>query len=189
MFPRSRTKQLFSVALILNLVLLGGFVGLYYLLQNRAQAANELRKEVAQKRKAKEYEATRSQLVESTAEERSAVDSLFVRPDGSASFIATIEGLARDAGADLEINNVSVKSLGNESDNAAANFFENLHLDTQVTGTWNQATHYLQLLEALPKEVRIKNVSVKQGGGFGDDDSVQSWTVSVTVVARKLTQQ
>lgn len=200
MFPLSKTKQIFSVLIIINLILLAGLVGVYYFLENRTAEAAQLGGRVDSVQNRQQRESTLNKLVDDTAEARETLDEFFVQPNEAARFITTIEGLAKETGVQLEIGNVSIQSSqsgGATEDDTSGdatektdNMFENLELTLQANGSWQQTIHFVRMLELLPKQTKINSVSIEQSRETTDQGSVSSsWTVVTTITARKLSGQ
>jgi hypothetical protein len=193
MFPESQTKQLFTALIITNLLLVGAFIGVYYLLDNRAATASELTGRIESIRNENQRQQSVGALVENTADARQALDNYFVQPNGSAQFITKIEKIADDTRVDLQIGNVSIESLAQgEPDSDSGNSgsenstFENLVLELQANGSWERIVHFVRVLELLPERTSIEGVSFEQSGQPGPNESTPLWSVNLTIHVAKL---
>lgn len=190
MFPLTRTKNIFAGLIVLNLLLIAGFAGLYYFLNNRAQAANRLSAEVDLIRNQQQREEALDSLVNETTEARAKLDNYFVGANASADFITLIENIGNDTRVNLQIGNVSINS--NSSDTAEkgqSNLTETLVMELQASGNWDRVVHFTRVLELLPQETAIRNVSFSRSGSSPDDSSQPMWSVTATIEVQKLTTQ
>lgn len=190
MFPESQTKQLFTALIITNLLLVGAFVGVYYLLDNRAAAASELTGRIESIRNDNQRQQSIGALVDNTADARQALDNYFVQPNASAQFITKIEQIADDTRVDLQIGNVSIESFAQEEvsgDSSSENSpFEDLVLELQANGSWERIVHFVRVLELLPERTSIEGVSFEQSGQPGPNESTPLWAVNLTINVAKL---
>jgi hypothetical protein len=190
MFPESQTKQLFTALIITNLLLVGAFVGVYYLLDNRAAAASELTGRIESIRNDNQRQQSIGALVDNTADARQALDNYFVQPNASAQFITKIEQIADDTRVDLQIGNVSIESFAQaeaSGDSSNENSpFEDLVLELQANGSWERIVHFVRVLELLPERTSIEGVSFEQSGQPGPNESTPLWSVNLTINVAKL---
>lgn len=190
MFPESQTKQLFTALIITNLLLVGAFVGVYYLLDNRAAAASELTGRIESIRNDNQRQQSIGALVDNTADARQALDNYFVQPNASAQFITKIEQIADDTRVDLQIGNVSIESFAQaeaSGDSSSENpLFEDLVLELQANGSWERIVHFVRVLELLPERTSIEGVSFEQSGQPGPNESTPLWSVNLTINVAKL---
>jgi Tfp pilus assembly protein PilO len=190
MLPLSRTKQVFAGLIILNVLLVGGFAGLYYFLDNRAQAANRLSAKVERVSNQKQREKALQNLVDQTAETRSELDDYFIGANASAEFITLIESIADDTRVDLQIGNVSIDSADTvDNSQKLTNPTELLTMEVQASGSWNRVVHFVRAIELLPQKTSISNVSFSQSGRPAQESSQSLWSVTATIEAHKLTSQ
>jgi len=191
MFPLPRTKKIFTGLIITNLLLVAGFAGLYYILNDRAQAANRLSSEAERIRNQNEREQALDNLINSTKKQRNTVDSYFVGADTSAEFITLIENIASDTQVDLQIGNVSLESSDIDNSDAEENtaITEKLVMELQASGSWDRVVHFARVLELLPQKTTITNVSFSRSTGNQEAESRQFWTVTGTIEAEKLISQ
>jgi hypothetical protein len=190
MFPESQTKQLFTTLIVANLLLVAAFVGVYYLLNNRAMETKRLAGRIDSIRNQNQQEESLNSLVENTVQARQSLDDYFVQPNESASFITKIEQIADDTRVDLQIGNVSVEpfTANTNSDGSASDKsqFENLVLEVQANGDWERIIHFVRVLELLPEKTEVSEVSFEQSSQPGPNDSTPPWSVNLTISVIKL---
>jgi uncharacterized membrane protein len=191
MFPLSRTKRIFTGLIITNLLLVAGFAGLYYVLNNRAQAANRLSAEAERIRSQNQREQALDSLIDSTEKQRNTIDSYFVGADTSAEFITLIESIASDTRVDLQIGSVSIESSDSDNSDDEANtaITEKLVMDLQASGSWDRVVHFTRVLELLPQNTAVTNISFERSTSNENGGSRQLWTVTGTIEAEKLISQ
>lgn len=193
MFPERQTKQILSVLIIVNLLLAGVFVGVYYLLNNRAANTNELTSRIESIRKQNQQQESINKLAASTDSARNTLDNYFVQPNSSAQFITKIEQIAEETRVDFEIGNVSIQPLiaGEASTNSSGSgespLFENLTLELRAAGSWGRTIHFVRALELLPERTRLSDVSFGQSSQSGPNESTPPWSVNLTISVIKLT--
>lgn len=193
MFPESQTKQLFATLIVTNLLLAGAFVGVYYLLNNRAMETRELSGRIESIRNQNQQEDSISALVKNTVQARKSLDNYFIEPNNSANFITKVEEIAEDTRVDLQIGNVSIQPLfaeESEDDTAESGeeepLLENLVLELQASGSWERIIHFVRVLELLPEKNYITGVSFEQSGQPGPNESTPPWSVNLTIHTAKL---
>lgn len=193
MFPESQTKQLFATLIVTNLLLVGAFVGVYYLLNNRATETRKLTGRIESIRNQNQQEESISSLVKNTAKARQSLDNYFIQSNSSANFITKIEEIAEETRVDLQIGNVSIQPLSarqseeetTESGEEEA-LLESLVLELQASGSWERVIHFVRVLELLPEKNYITDVSFEQSGQPGPNESTPPWSVNLTIHAAKL---
>jgi Tfp pilus assembly protein PilO len=99
-----------------------------------------------------------------------------IESDGTVPFINSIEALAHQAGAKVNIDSVDVHSA-EEGDT-----FERLGLTVSTQGSWNQVYTFLAMIESLPYKVSITSVGLNQ-------DSFTETANASSTVTRKTTIQ
>lgn len=84
------------------------------------------------------------------------LDTYSVAPDGVVPFIDEIESLETISGG-----SVSIVSVSSDADPKNKNDFkETLKIRLEATGSWNNVTHTLALLESLPYEMNIQEATI-----------------------------
>lgn len=194
MFPLSKTKKIFIASLVIGLVAVGVYVVLYIVLGNMSAEVSRLNTQSTQQLEQNEQQAATRRIIEDTVNLRNTLDSFFVSSDGVAGFITTIESLATDAQVDLEITTVNVEeneTINNEegnndnnNSNTTAEIFQALQLDMTAQGNWSQVTHFVTLLESLPKKVSIQEVSFEETAN-PEGQAEPQWNALVTLTASK----
>lgn len=151
----SSTKTTFAIVLTLVLVCVGVYYYMYRsLIKSNAEVAilsGELAKDGAKQEKT---EALR-QSIEKSTEDRTLLDSLFVKKDQVADLIQQLETLAALSSI---TKTFSVDSASD--DNLDPFDKEKLHISVSTAGTWKNTSRFLALLENLPYKVSISGASL-----------------------------
>jgi Tfp pilus assembly protein PilO len=110
-----------------------------------------------------------------------ALFSYVVPQDGIASLLSNIEGLTASSSLTY-----TIASLDYESDDTIAPFgLEYAHIDIQVNGSWKNIHHFLDLLEAYPLKINIRNISLDKTAPSGTAGSGWSGDIEFTVLKFK----
>jgi len=191
MLPLNRTKQIFASLIVLNVLLIAGFIGLHYFLGNRAKAADKLSDKIEHIRNQREQKERLENIIDSTTELRSTLDDYFVSANGSADFITLIENVAEDTRIDLKIGSVTIDSqdADNKKQATTTEVTETLVMEIRASGSWDQVVHFMRIIELLPQKTTIRNVSFSQSSDKQKVTSQRRWSVSTTIEARKLVSQ
>lgn len=108
---------------------------------------------------------TLRRLVVSTAEERAQLDRYFVAGEDVVGFIEYIESLGRHSGAILELSSVDVMNTKKKT----------LAVSFKATGSFENITYLLALMETLPMSVEIEKVSLRKNEKTSDGKMETGW--------------
>jgi hypothetical protein len=138
--------------------MLTGCVGAFSMLRAASSRAGDL--SLALSREAYEGDrlrTTKNALSQSEAE-RNALTNLLIGSDGVVSFIERIEALGVAAGLDVTVEEIALEPL-------PASTLQNLTLRFDASGSWQQISHLLALVESLPVPLHFSSVRIETGGG------------------------
>jgi hypothetical protein len=83
------------------------------------------------------------------------LDSYFIPSDGVVGFISSIESLGKESGVELVVT--SVETLSDPKN--TKDFKEALHLRLETMGSWKGTFYFLSVLENLPYQVDVSQVT------------------------------
>jgi len=109
--------------------------------------------------------------IDDTATLRSSLDSYFIRSSGAVLFLEKIEALGKQTGVSLHTSSYTVVPKTSI-----------LEDQFSADGTFSELYNLLSLVESLPYQIVIKNVSFTKNSTIeSDSGSKQSWTAVFTV--------
>ncbi len=175
--PRKETKILVTTLLFSSIGALIIFIALYTFTQS--QVTDTVKKE----NQAKDQIVRNDTLllmkndIKFGEENEQALFSYIVPADGIASLLATVEGFTASSSLTYDI-----AALDYESSDAISPFgLEYAHIDIHVNGSWKNIHHFLDLLEAYPLKINLRNISLDKTASSG----VWSGDIEFTVVKFK----
>lgn len=153
-----KTKNLLTVFLILNLIL----VSLYVLLsmeigkniEKISNLSNDLSLQLAKEKQLRSFKS----VAEDTLLNRAKLNSYLVANDGEVSFINKIEELINISGAETSISTVSVEAYNQDA--VMNEYIEVLRLKLNTAGSWSENIYLLNLLESMPYRISITDLSL-----------------------------
>jgi len=158
----SKTKKTLLVTLIINFLVWGayGFVFLKIRSQNE-YVSNLLNESNNDLKKDETLRAIKTTLTENK-QFISHIDSYFVAKDGVVDFIEILESYALKSGVALTIGAVSVE----QDPKVKVDFKEVLRLKVDASGSWENITRFLSVIENMPYVTDINMVSLSRNGGI-----------------------
>ena len=167
-------KNLFLISLVgLNLLVMLSYAFLYVTVSRSSAAVSQARAAffIAEK-KEEELTNIKRNLAEKE-EERSKVESYFVRKSGLTTFIERLEGLAKEAAVELTLNSVDL------GEGSAGGQFGELTLSYQATGGFANLYNFLGATENLPLKLKVIKTDLNHAG---DPKKLESlWKGSFTL--------
>ncbi len=151
-------KQNKIIALvILNLIVLVLYVGVFFSIKGTQESTSLLLNEVeTNDKKNDKLQSIRAILRDSDSDIKK-LESYFIASDGIVTFIETIEAEAKVSGVKTTIDFVNVD--GAQSKNATSSK-ETLRLRLSTEGSWAESMYFLSLLEQIPFQVNMERVSL-----------------------------
>ncbi len=173
---KSRTRTLCITLSIVLLAGLLGCVGFWLLIRHSVNAVYAFENAAKEQSAQHEDSVALKALLSGVGPDLDTLKTRVVDANGTVPFINSIEALARQAGAKVNIDSVSVGPASAEGDS-----FEQLNLAVSTQGSWSQVGTFLAMIESLPYKVEIPSVSLTQGA-FSE---AQGSTTSKTVIQWK----
>lgn len=155
MTKRNKTKELLVIALVLNAAVIGLYAFLFLEVKRKNEHVSRLVNEIETQSVEERTLASVKSLVVETASAREQLKRFFVERGGSVAFIELLESTARTAGAKLTIHSVA------EEDVAGVPDVKSLKLSLAADGSWQSAIRFLGMLEYLPYQVAVEDVSLR----------------------------
>ena len=167
-------RRLVFVMVVLNIIALACYLFVFIEVKRKNEHVSSLANEIEVKSTAESVEHSAKALVAETASLRSKLQGFVVGSEDAVSFIEMLEVTARDIGAEVTINSVTPGNLDNPS-------IESLRLVLKIEGTWSEVIQYLGLLELLPFQSTVEEVTVSLLGERSSDP----WRADATLVVLK----
>jgi len=174
-----KTKRKVAFAVFLAFISVGAYYFLFRVINQTndatALALNSLSFETS--RQAKSFNTQR--LLDSTKEQRAAIETYSLPKEGIVGFIGQLETAAREIGLDLEISSVDVPS-------SKGSYLESLSLEIKIDGSWNNVFYFISLLENLPLKIDFQQVNLgKQDAKDSQDKETSSWEGIIHITVSK----
>ena len=140
-------------------LMLAAFVGASMMFNAATGRVGELARVFRER--AHEEDSTRAlkNALAQTKDDRAALASLLVAPDGIVTFIERIEALGRNAGVSVTVDEITVEPFEESSTS------DHLVVRFHASGSWQQVSHLLVLVESLPLPVGLSYVRFETSGG------------------------
>ncbi len=155
------SKRTIFIATISGLTFIGCLLllaGCLYLINRADQELNERRKAVASEEVRRSSLTSLTRLIEESTEERAAITSYIIAEDEVIDFLGLLKALGEEQGVLLTTESLEVISDKTQ--------FEKLSVTIRVEGLYDGVTHILKMLETLPVQSSLVQVSMKR---IGDD--------------------
>ncbi len=169
-----KTKIILIVSIICFLVSVGGVYVLWITIKNQgealAQKANALALFEAQNKSYRDLE----QLVDNTQAERAQLHKYLLTEDQTIDFLSKIEKLADSLSIDLSTDALKVQD-GEGS-------FDTLLISYRVEGMKTRVDTLIRMLETLPYQAGLSNVSFQYDFKDGVDITTGTFTLAITLI-------
>lgn len=147
----SKTQQLLIATIAINVILIGGYVFMFYTIKKNGEEASRLSNELRNQSASEEALATLRHAVNETRTDREKLDSHFVRSDNIKTFIESLESLGKESETNMKF------SLTETKENSLA-------IDLRVTGTLEHVHYLIKLLEYSPYNIKFKKAYLNSLG-------------------------
>jgi len=177
MMPHSvnlKTKELFIVALLLNVAATGIFLFLYTEVKAKNERISALINNIEANVVEEEKHNSIKVVAAQTAEQRTRLQHYIVAKEEAVSFIELLEKTGESIGVGVDIASVR------EVEIAGSTAFARLSLALTATGAWPRVIQFLGLLELLPYEATITQVVVSKS-----EKQAGQWSLSLSLAALK----
>jgi len=158
---RLRTQQLLFVLALLTLVVLGIYAYLFNSVLRVNGVITQLRSDLSYEVEREVRVSSVASVVEDTEKEREAVVSYFGTQEEVVDIISMFEELGHVAGVSPDVSSVTIqgRDMPNEQ--------PRLVLQIRTEGTWKEVQHFLALVEAFPRAVRVTTADFSLVGDSG----------------------
>ena len=148
--------ELLIVTLLLNLVALGCYGFLLREIKGKNERISNLVNDIELQTKKKSVITSVKAIVVETSPLREKLSRYLVEREGAVSFIELLEHLGKNTGVSVVIN--SVEKVPQESTQQV----ETLQLGLRASGTWEDVIRFLGLLELLPYEAQVEQLTLSK---------------------------
>lgn len=171
------TKIVGSIAGVLFLVSLAGFLGLVYMVSYSNMTLHQQKLERAKSQLHQQELASLARLVNETTDERDELSGYVLKNDEVINFLALIETLGDEQGVLFKTTALNVADKGG--------IFEELQVGVSISGTYASVAHVLALFETLPYQSYISSVSLSQNGR----ETTDAWSAIFLLHVTKYKEQ
>ena len=166
---RRKNKELLIVTLLLNLVALGGYGFLLHEIKGKNEHISNLVNDIELQSKKERVINSVKALVVETSPLREKLSRYLVEKEGAVSFIELLEHLGKNRGVSVMISSVEkVPQEGTEQ-------VETLLLGLKASGTWQDVIRFLGLLELLPYEAQVEQLTLSKS------EKASPWQITLSL--------
>jgi Tfp pilus assembly protein PilO len=140
-------------------LMLAGFVGAWMMLNAATSRAGGLAKVFAEKAGDEDRLRAVKNVLTQTKDDRERLSGHLVEQGGIVSFIERVEALGKTAGVSVTVDEISLEPF------EGAPTLEHLVVRFHASGSWQQVSHLLELVESLPLPIRFSEVRFETSGG------------------------
>jgi hypothetical protein len=152
------------------------FVGFFFVTIGLGEDVRIKQSERAQTEAHASELSTLVQLVETTTEERSTLQTYFLAEGDVIKFLELIESVGREQGATLITKSLTVTESNGD--------FSELHVVVSASGTYESLEHVLRIFESLPYQSYVNNITMSRSGSTDETDE-WSGTFDVRITTYK----
>jgi len=159
MSGQSTTIKLLGYLIVLNAILLAGYLFLIYTVQAKNKHVSELTNMlILEHRRAVNLDSINDLLV-SIASERDAINAQFISSEEAVDLIERIEGITEtyNIPIKLDINIADGEAIKGVKDTA----YKTLDFEIHMRGTWNQVRDVITHINVLPHLIRTNHMELK----------------------------
>lgn len=178
----SKTNKIFVFLILCNLVLVAGLGSAFWYLKEKNSEISTWKNEVKVFKDRASKVRSISQLLEETRSEREVIDSFFVSDERVVSFIENLEALARQRGLVVSTDSIQVQDI------EKSNLKQNLQVQLNTIGNWNNTFHFFKQVENLPVGLKVDSVSLNKNTVLSQEADTVSheWRMSLRLSVSKI---
>ena len=179
-----KKNHLILIFVVLACILALGVYGVFYhALSSEVAATSEKESRIALLKDKEEEIVTQKKLIDESKEMRSALEKYFVSEEDLVSFLEPFELLGPTTGTDMTLSSVDVVTpQGDTTTGMPA-----LAISISAEGTFSSVYHLLALLEDLPYEVQIGQVSLSRIALSQTVGGMPLWNLQTSLIIRSFT--
>lgn len=166
--------ELLIVILLLNISAGGCYIFLFREIKAKNEHISGLVNQIEAEANKENMQNSMKTLIVETAPLREKLDGYVIGQESAVSFLELLERIGSDVGAAVDIESVGEDELQQGE-------FESLRLMLKVNGEWSEVVRFLGLLELLPVEGKVKQVTVSRSDG----ENEEPWQGALTFIVLK----
>ena len=161
---------------------LGGYIFLINYVWEKAGAISQYKSDIIHSDQKQQYAQVVLESFEGIQGDIDQLKKIFVQKQGEVEFIESIEGLAEENKLSIDINNISIDSPKELSEQG----LEYLVVRLSVKGSWDGVWRFSQMLEVLPYSINIQSIALlKEESDVETATSVWKGVYNVKVLKKK----
>ncbi len=183
-----KSRKIFYVALVVNLIVAGAYAFVFIKIRAANQRIVTLSGVIDSEAKKKDSLHSAKDIVASTVKEREKLDSYFIPKDGIVAFLNFLQSLGGENNLQIKIDNVNIAPA-----KPVSKIFETVKISFSALGSWSDARRLVALSELLPygaslEEVNLEKVSAGVPAGFSKKTKTENglWKLSASLSVFKL---
>ncbi len=173
--PRNKTKKIFLLLLIINIILITLFYLLFLYVKIQNIKASDMENEIRNEIRKQESRSIMQEDLEKAIESGDKLNNFFVKKEDIVGFIEIIEDSVTNFGLKSEVKSVSTES--NDTLNKVN--AEYLRVKIDVTGSWENILSFIKFLENYPLKINIEKIFLTKFSDYDVEDKIMpQWLVS-----------
>ena len=175
---KNKSRTYLSITIFLCIVMIGAYATLHFFLNKKMRLASENESRILLLQAKDEDVSAQKKLIDETKEKIQVLNNYFIPEEGVVDFLETIESLDAVTGTDTEIATVNVKEATDGKGKTV------LYVALETVGTFTQVFHLLSLVEDVPYEIDMQDVSLSRIAK-AEEGPVPQWrmAMSFTIVS------
>ena len=147
--PHRHTNKIITLTLII-LALASLYAFIFYIIKSKIEKTFLLEQKYLLAIRKEKIALSEEEILRETMEKRKELDKYFINQRNIVVFIERLESLGAISGSDVSLNSVDIDKSRNNI----------LKASLSVSGGFDKLFHFLSLLETLPLEISIKQLSL-----------------------------
>ena len=148
----NKTRQLLIGILVIDMALIGAYGFLFYLIKTKSEETSALSRDLGAKQATEDQVSTLRHAVNETKDDRTKLESYFVRSGNIDAFIEFLKSLGKEAAVDITLSGLT-ETKGNS-----------LTVDLRAQGTFDNLFYFTKLIEYVPYRIDLKRESLALSG-------------------------
>jgi Tfp pilus assembly protein PilO len=154
---KTSSKKTLIFLIILSIVGIGVWYGLFSYIKRTAEAASAIENQYQEKITADARDKSLKELLRTIDLNNDSLSTRVIDRDGTVSFLEFIESTAKSVGLGITMNAVKI-----EEEPTDKNTYEYLKLSFTTQGSWQDTYTFLSIVESLPYKSKINKVLFSQ---------------------------
>jgi len=177
--------KMLSIVIIANMVVLSSMLFFYSMIKKTNQDIFDLETELLSWKKRQTESSLINDNLEDTAQERYKINTYFVKGDkvGVANFIESLENMGKVSGVVVDVSGLFLKD-SDEKNSEGVNEVGSMGLNLKITGKWENAVHFLKLLETAPYVITFEKVYFEKNSAKDSSDWDGSFNINVMKLSK-----